>query len=57
MIRIRPQVLRQEDTPIVEWWDSFFLPEGKQDFGAINQKDELASDPTVFFLDRVTNYV
>lgn len=41
----------------MEWWDEFFLPEGKQNFSGINQDDDFAKDPTVFFLDRVTNYI
>ncbi len=46
MIKIKPKV---EPTPIVEWWDEFFLPEGKKSFDF--------TQPDVFYLDRVTNFI
>ena len=33
------------------------MPEGKTDFTSINKVDEFAADPSVYYLDRVTNYV
>lgn len=36
--------------PDVEWWDAFFLPEGKKEFPGVIKDENL-------FLERVTHFV
>lgn len=40
--------------PEVEWWDAFFLPDGKTSF--LNE-DPNAADSERFFMDRVTHFI
>ena len=50
-IQIKSRVDFKSDAPQVEWWDAFFLPEGRLNFPAEALQD---SD---FFMDRITSYI
>jgi len=56
MIKIKPSAAEtlKSHQPEVEWWDAFFLPEGRTSF---KDDDPSKLDSERFFMDRVTHYV